>query len=253
MSSSLAGLGVLVTRPAHQAATLCRLLEEQGALPLPFPVLEITDPEDTAALRAMPLREYHLAVFVSPNAVNRAKDWIEAAGGLPPGMTIAAVGQGTARELARLGWPTDLVPEGRFDSEALLALPRLAEMKGQRVIIFRGVGGRELLADELTRRSAIVAYAEVYRRTKPATDPTELLRRLAQQAMHIAVITSNEGLRNLHDLIGPVGREWLRDARLVMFSDRTAELARALGLRGTIHLTKQATDAAVVEALIHAS
>ncbi|CAK0741295.1 Uroporphyrinogen-III synthase [Gammaproteobacteria bacterium] len=255
MKLPLAGLGVLVTRPAHQSARLCDLLAKQGALPLSFPVLEITGPEDPTALRIVltHLREFDLAIFVSPNAVNYAKDWIEAAGGLPPELAIAAVGQGSAHELTRLGWPINIVPKGRFDSEGLLAEPRLADVKGQRVVIFRGVGGRELLAEELTRRGATVVYAEVYRRIKPAIDPTELLHHLAWNKVHVAVVTSMEGLHNLYDLMGSAGRDWLCNVRLVVFSSRTAELARELGLRGTILVAKQSSDAAVVETLIQTS
>ncbi|CAK0743112.1 Uroporphyrinogen-III synthase [Gammaproteobacteria bacterium] len=248
----LAGMGVLVTRPAHQATRLCRLLEDQGAISFSFPVIEIIDPEDTIAPQAAltRLRQFDLAIFVSPNAVIRAWRWISVAGGLPPGLTIAAVGQGTAHELQRLGRQADLVPEERFDSEALLALPRLTTMKGQRVIIFRGVGGRELLTDELTRRGASVTNVEVYRRIKPNTDPSELLRRLACNEIHVAVVTSAEGLRNLLDLVGPVGQDWLRDTQLVLFSERAVTLARELGLRGTIFVAKKATDAAVVEIIM---
>ena len=253
MSQPLAGLGVLVTRPAHQSAPLCRLLEEQGAIPFLFPVLAIVAPEDTAALRAVlaRLHEFDWAIFISPNAVTYAQHWLTAVGGLPSGLTVAAVGQGSAQALERVGIAVDLVPSGRFDSESLLAMPRLSQVQGQRVILFRGEGGRELLADELTRRGATVAYAEVYRRVKPATDPTELLHHLGRHEIQVAVVTSTEGLHNLYDLLGVAGQDWLRDATLVLLSERSAGIARTLGLRGTLHVAKQATDAAILEALLH--
>lgn len=252
MSLPLTGIGVLVTRPAHQATALCHLLEDQGAIPFPFPTLEITDPEDVTVLRTVlaQLKKFDLAIFVSPNAVVRAWNWIQAAGGLPSELTIAAVGQGSARELARLGWHAQLVPTERFNSEALLALPCLTEMSGQRVVIFRGEGGRELLADELTRRGATVVYAEVYRRVKPDANLTELTRHLASNTLQIAVITSSEGLRNLNDLLDLPGQDWLRNVKLVVFSDRTANLARELGLQGPIHVARPATDIAVLETII---
>ena len=253
----LAGLGVLVTRPAHQSAALCRLLEEWGAIPFSFPVIEIVEPEDTAALCAALAHPeiFDLAIFMSPNAVTHTFAWIKRCGGWanpeghPTGWIVAAVGQGTARELAHFGWTVDIVPVDRFDSEALLEDSRLAKMEGQRVILFRGVGGRETLAQELTRRGAIVTPAEVYRRLKASVDPTELVRRIADNTLHAAVVTSSEGLSNLYDLLGLEGRDWLQQARLVVFSFRTARLARALGLKGSICVVRQATDAAVREAL----
>jgi uroporphyrinogen-III synthase len=214
--------------------------------------MEIADPEDPSALHAVlaHLQEFDLAIFISPNAVTCARRWIQAAGGLPPRIMVAAVGKGSARDLAQLGRPADIVPTGRFDSEALLEDVRLVDMTGKRVIIFRGEGGRELLADELTRRGATVAYAEVYRRVKPAADTAELLRRWARGEIHVAVVTSNESLDNLYDLVGPLARRWLQDTPLVVFSQRTADWARALGFRGTLRVTRQATDAAIVETLV---
>lgn len=243
---------MLVTRPAHQSAPLCRLLEEQGALPLAFPVLEIADPTDTTSLRATlaRLEEFSLAIFVSPNAVIRAQRWLNNAGGLPPNLTLAAIGQGSANELARYGLTVHLAPTGSYDSESLLATPRLSRINGERVIIFRGTGGRELLHSELTKRGARVTYAEVYQRIKPTTDPCELHNRIAHKEMHAAIVTSSEGLHNLYSLVDPVGQAWLRDAQLIVFSERTASEARKIGLGGDIQVTTEASDAAIVAALI---
>jgi len=61
-------------------------------------------------------------------------------------MQIATVGAGSARALHDYGVSRVIVPQQRFDSEALLALDELQNVSGMRVAIFRGDGGRELLA-----------------------------------------------------------------------------------------------------------
>ena len=45
-SKPLAGIGVVVTRPAHQAQALARLIEESGGSAILFPAIEIRDVED---------------------------------------------------------------------------------------------------------------------------------------------------------------------------------------------------------------
>jgi uroporphyrinogen-III synthase len=82
---------------------------------------------------------------------------------------VFAVGPGTARALQAHGLDSIITPDGQ-DSEALLALPQLADVAGKRVVIVRGVGGRALLADTLRARGAQVDFMECYRRMRPRAD-----------------------------------------------------------------------------------
>ena len=254
MSGALEGLGVAVTRPAHQAGRLCRLIEAEGGRAIRFPALEIAPPRDPAAAQALVdrLDQYDLAVFVSPNAAERGLALVRGRrGALPPGLAVAAVGAGTARALRALGVEPALVPEGRFDSEALLALPGLApeRVAGRRVVIFRGEGGRELLARTLRARGARVDYAEVYRRERPRADPAPLLEAWRRGALHAVVVTSGEALRNLCAMVGEAGRDALLGTQVVGVSGRVVQLARELGFRRPPVVARAAADEAIVEAL----
>jgi len=231
-AAPLAGKGILVTRPAHQAQELARLIREAGGRPIMFPVIEILDVEDLQPLLAIigRLAEFDLAVFISPNAVDKAMNLIAARGGLPAGLKLAAVGKGSARELKRYGIAGVLVPEGRFDSEGLLALPDLQGVSGRRVVIFRGDGGRELLGDTLAARGASVTYAECYRRSRPGADAAALLRSWARGEVQAVTVTSGEGLRNLFDMVGKLGQQWLKKTPLFAVHPRIAQAARELGV-----------------------
>ncbi|MGD8559632.1 MAG: uroporphyrinogen-III synthase, partial [Gammaproteobacteria bacterium] len=135
------GATVVVTRPAHQADGLCQLVEQHGGTALRFPVLDITGPDDEASVVAMiqRLAEFDMAIFISPNAVQ----WgMKLAGALPPALKIAAVGKGSARELMQRGIEPDIFPSQQFNSEALLAMDAMRDVTDQRIVIFRGVGGR---------------------------------------------------------------------------------------------------------------
>ena len=102
------------------------------------------------------LDEFDIANFISPNAVAKAMSLISTRRTLPAKLKIVAVGQGTAKELGNFGVTGVVVPALRFDSEALLDLPLLRQVNGKRVVIFRGDRGRELLAENLRKRGAVL-------------------------------------------------------------------------------------------------
>jgi uroporphyrinogen-III synthase len=245
----LAGVRVLVTRPAAQAGGLARLIEEAGGEAIVFPALEIAPPRDAAALDKIlaRLREFDSAIFISANAVHQGLGRLAARGlSLPPGLALAAVGEATARALKERGIADVVSPGGRFDSEALLATQALTEVDGKRIVIFRGEGGRELLADELRRRGARVEYAQCYRRVRPATDPAALLERLARGTIDIVTVTSVASLTNLLEIAGTGGRARLLRLPFVVVSTRLGGAARAAGLEHPPLESANASDEAIV-------
>lgn len=247
----LAGLGVLVTRPRHQAEHLAQLIEAAGGHALRFPVIEIVDTPDREALNRITarLRDFDIAIFISPNAVNKAMNLIAASGGVPHGLQLACVGRGSAKELKRFGHEPALVPSGRFDSEALLAHPALQDMRGKKVIVFRGDGGREVLGDTLTARGAVLEYAECYRRAKPNADAAPLMRQWARGEVDIVTVTSGDALRNLFDLVGKLGQHWLIRTPVVTISDRIAEICHELGFKAAPIVAPEASDEGLVSAI----
>ena len=226
----LAGRGIVVTRPAHQAAPLAKSIAAAGATPILFPTIEIVAVADERPVLALidRLDEFELAIFVSPNAVTQAMRLIRARRPLPHGLTVAAIGSATARALARFEVPQVAAPAS-FDSEALLDLPELNQVTGKRVVIFRGEGGREELGDTLQARGARVEYAQCYRRGRPDADPAPLIRAWRDGRLDAITVTSSEGLRNLFALVGEAGAPLLRETPVFAPHARIGETARTLG------------------------
>jgi len=231
---ALAGKGVVVTRPAQQAGGLAGLIEAAGGKPILFPAIEIRDAADLGPfLRAVDrLDDFDLAVFISPNAIERALTLIRSRRELPPRLKIAAIGGGSVRELERRSVTGVIAPQGRYDSEALLERGELANAK--RVVIFRGEGGREHLGDALQARGATVEYAECYARVRPAADPAPLLQAWSGGGVHAVTATSSEGLRNFAEMIGEPGREALARTPVFLPHPRIAEAGRGLGIRTVV-------------------
>ncbi len=238
----LAGKVIVVTRPAHQAAHLADMISAEEGDALLFPAIEIADIEDKESLYALidRLDAFEWAIFVSPNAVQKALNLIKTRRALPPQLRFAAVGRGSVRELEHYG-VTGVVAPARFDSEALLEMPEMKSVAGKRVVIFRGDGGRDVLGDTLAARGALVDYAECYRRERPQRDATPLIDAWARDELHAITVTSSEGLRNLFELAGARGRAQLRKTPLFVPHARIAATARELEFASVV-LTAQGDD-----------
>jgi uroporphyrinogen-III synthase len=225
----LAGLGILITRPARQAGGFAQKVAALGGVPVLFPAIAILPPLDPAPLARAhaALPEYDLAIFVSANAVEYgAPD----PGRWPAPIVVFAPGPGTAEALAAVGIGGARVPATTFDSEGLLALPELSEVRGRRVLILRGDGGREHLGEMLRARGAAVDYVACYRRAKPEGGVAGLAEAFREGRIHAVTITSSEGLDNLWALADDATRTRWRACPTFVPHPRIAAHARDLGL-----------------------
>lgn len=243
MRATLQGLPVLVTRPIDQAEGFAQVIRAAGGSPKVFPLLDITAVADTRTLygQLAQLCDYDLVIFISPNAVSYGMAAIAAAGAVLAAQ-VATMGAGSARALREAGVNDVIVPTERSDSEGLLAMPALAQLSGKRVMILRGDGGRELLADTLKARGATVDYVTCYQRSKT----NKKLDDLKQLHPEVLTVTSSEALGHLREMMG-------RDAALLTMPlfvphSRIAELAAQLGWREVI-LT-DAGDAGLLVSLL---
>ncbi len=231
----LSGASILVTRPYGQAGKLVAKIAEAGGKAVLFPAVEIADVEDDARLADLlgRLSEYDIAVFVSANAVEKAFSRIAA---LPGALRCAAVGKATWAALEERGVGNVLLPRSGFDSESLLELPELKSVSGSRIVIFRGVGGRELLAEELRRRGAIVDYAECYRRIKPANPPV-----LEEKDVQAVTATSGEIVSNLVDMT----EGWIYKKPIFVTHERIGKIAMDCGFEHVV-VTEGGDDGLVI-------
>jgi len=221
-AKALAGREILVTRPREQAARLARLIEDAGGHAQLFPAIVIEDVAAAAALAR--LHQFDFAVFVSPTAVAKAMPQV---GSWPRALRVAAVGAGTRRELEQHGIGDVITPRSGADSEALLAMPELANVAGRRIAILRGDGGRALLGDTLLERGAQVEYITCYRRLapKPPSRPWPVGELAA------ITVSSSQGLDNLFAVLDPA---MLRATPLFVPHPRIAERARMHAAREVV-------------------
>ena len=252
MSQLLNGAHILVTRPAHQAENLSRLIAERGGVAVRFPTLAIAALADTQAIqnRLAQLGSYQWLVFISANAVTMHSyysdgDKIEKF----KSVQIAAIGKATAQALTQAGLPVDLTPDGGYNSEALLAMPQMQQMQGLRCLIIRGAGGREELAATLRSRGATVDYLDVYKRIIPDSDSSQLDLLLAQDKLNVSTATSAAALQNLLIMLDEKHHRRLFAAPLVVISDRIGQIAADIGFK-RIAVANSPSDNAILETVI---
>ena len=156
----LAGYGVLVTRPEHQAQELVDAIAQAGGKPFRFPAFEVVaHPQEELSAATSRLAPADIVIFVSANAARLGQAALTRVG---KEFRTAAIGPATAEALERAGIDVSIQPDGVFDSENLLADPSLEVVAGKTVTIVRGDPGRELLARKLTERGAKVQYFSAY-------------------------------------------------------------------------------------------
>lgn len=255
MPEALQGRHIAITRPEGQAKKLTELIIRQGGEVLAFPLIAISPLENYDALlqQLKTLAQQDWAIFISSNAVQYGMPHLlKALGHVPPTLKFAAIGPTTAAELKKFSIDDTLTPNNRFDSESFLALPEMHEVAGKNIVIFRGVGGREVLAETLRQRGARAQFAECYRRINPQTDTRQLVKHWQQHGLDAIVVTSSEAMRNLlqmtEDETSGDFPPWLRNTTLCVNHQRIAELPLQKGLK--IAIAQAPGDDAMLDCLI---
>ncbi len=248
--NKLLGRRIVLTRPTAQATRLAEGIAAQGGEVVRLPLLEISPAADTTPLQQAITRldDYALVIFISPNAVDFSLPVITAQSAWPLSVRAAAIGQSTATQLAAYGVTHVITPSTRFESEALLDLPELqtTNVGGKKVLILRGNGGRELLAETLIKRGATVDRVTCYQRSAPA-DAARILAQLHNTPLDALIISSSESLRNLWALLDPEAVERWRALPLFVPHQRIAHFAAELGIKRIV-LTAPA-DTGLLEGL----
>jgi uroporphyrinogen-III synthase len=246
-------LTVWLTRPHHQGQSISQLLSDAGYSFVHQPAIEINAvPADSK--QAMQVKQLMLQldsfkhlIFISTNAVSQGMEQIENYWPqLPIDQHWYAIGSATAKALSHFG-VTAKTPVGEQNSEQLLALPELVSAKGQKAIIFSGVGGRQLLADELCQRGADVSIAECYTRDLPTQHCIHWREALQSEKINVIIAASTETAKNSLVMADELGVE-INSLPIIVPGDRVVAATTELGFKRVIK-ADDASDNAMMKAL----
>ena len=225
---------LIVTRPAAQAAPWVAALQALGLDAQALPLIGIAPPQDLAPVQAAwrALDALALVMFVSANAVEHFFDARPAGAEWPAALLAGSTGPGTSAALRAAGVlhieePAADAPQ--FDTEALWARLATRRWHGAQVLVVRGDGGRDWLAETLRSQGARVAFVAAYRRVPPALDAAGralLAAAQAAPAQHLWLFSSSEAVAHLQGLSRPA--DWLA-AQAFASHPRIADAARGAG------------------------
>jgi uroporphyrinogen III methyltransferase/synthase len=241
----LHGEVVAVTRARAQASGLAARLRDLGAEVVETPAIRIEPrPLDGAVRDAIErIEEYSLVCLTSPNGVRLLFEGLGEAGRDARALaaaTVAAIGPGTAAELARHGIHADVVPE-RFVAEALVEALEGVPVEGRRVLVARAAEAREVLPEALRARGAEVDDVALYETVaEPLTDP----ERAGLERATYVTFTSSSTVRFLMES----GARPAPSARIVSIGPVTSATAEEHGLTVDVEAEPHDIDG-LVEAL----
>lgn len=227
---------LIVTRPAAQAADWVHQFAQLGLQAHALPLIGIEPAADPSPLLAawQALSTYRLVVFVSSNAVHHFFAAGPAGAAWPAEVLAGSTGPGTSSALRRAGvGPATIVEPaadaGQFDSEALWAGLQALPWAGQRVLVVRGDGGRDWLADALRAAGAQVDFVAAYRRRPPRLDAAGqalLDAACSAPAAYLWLFSSSEAVAWLRTMAPSA--DW-SCSRALASHPRIAQAARDLG------------------------
>jgi uroporphyrinogen-III synthase len=243
---------VIVTRPLQQAQTTVAALLEQGIDAVALPLIDIVPLQDVQPVQQAwrELEQFACVMFVSANAVLHFMRQRPLPHAWPLQVLAASTGPGTSLALRQAGVPPAALVEpadGVFDSEALWLRLKAHDWTACRVLVVRGEGGRDWLAEQLGAAGARLQFVAAYDRAVPTFDAggQALLRQaLAQPSAHLWTFSSSQALAHLKQLAH--GADWSQ-ARAVASHPRIGDSARQMGF-GLVELG-QITPGALAAAL----
>lgn len=228
------GLRVLNTRPVKQNQKLEQAIQQAGGISVNLPALAIKATATTWLDNMPTLALIDQAIFTSPNAVDFYFSALQAKNMIwPSTIQVIAVGHATKNALVELNVTVQYLPE-IADSEHVIELKTLQSIKGQNILLVRGVGGRTIISDMLKMRKANLISLEVYERGLPDI-PSEYVNSVWQDdAVDIILFTSQLAIENLIAMFSEAGRQWICNKPCVVISSRLATVAASLGIKTII-------------------
>lgn len=221
---------VLVTRPAEQAADLCRALEDHGITPVAVPTVAIDRSSAVDDLDRMIEDGLAGAAWLVVTSANGAAALAErlAVGNrrLPAEVRLAAVGPATADVLRGAGLEVDHVPH-EYLTVAIAG--GLGDVGGKRVVLARADAATPQLRDALLVAGAGVTEVVAYRTVEGPPTSRDALNAALHKDLSGVAFTSSSTVRGLLRLASPTARPRARALPAFCIGPVTAETARRSG------------------------
>lgn len=250
MAKGLTHIRLLNTRPDGQNSELTNKITQMGGVSINFPLLTIQSIPFTYDFSNHHSKQFDTAIFISTNAVKFFFEKYPTANW----KKVYALGDATAQSLAEKNIKA-IIPNTP-DSEHLLQIISSSQespsTKKSNILIIKGVGGRNLLQETLSRNGSYVECLDVYQRIPPSTTPQQLRQCLDTHAINTILFTSQQAIEIMLNLLGAPGIKWLSQQTILVISHRLAKVAQSYGLTN-IYVTTYSELIHTLQGLRHES
>ena len=228
---------IVITRPQGQDKKLRTILATYNPEAIyHLPMLAIK-PLDSQAIVFDPTIHYHHIIFVSLNAIQYSQQII------PPSILKNAqcytLGPSSFQALKKIGIHSHYQPKNST-SETLLSLFNCIAVNNQNILIVRGMGGRNIMGQNLKKKGAKVHYLELYQR-----EPINYIMTDIPKKINYVLLTSGESFINWHKQT----KAQHICTPIIVPSQRIASLAKKYNYP-FIAIAQHANDVAMVQQLI---
>ena len=242
----LFGCRVAVTRPRERQGTLSRRLSQLGAQVIEMPTISTRrfDDQSTLLEAVEHIESYQWLAFTSPAGVQIFFDALFSAGKdirCLAGLSVAAIGGGTAKELRSFGITADLIPEV-YDAEHLGEALCKAAKPGDAILIPRAQIGSAALTDALAGADVQVTDLPVYETLYEHPEAPDIAKEFTEHPQTVAVFTSASTVRGFAEAAGDLD---LSRVTALCIGRQTAQQAESYGMAAKI--AKKASIDALVE------
>ena len=182
---------------------------------------------DRSALKKLPeqFKQADVVFWVSPTAIETAAPHLNFSDGPRAHITV---GQTSQHTLAQFSPYPVFSPEDGNDSEAVLRMPIWKNLPpNSRVLIIRGHGGRDYLADKLSALGFQIDIAEIYFRRPHAID----WQHFKTEDIAAAYVTSGELAREFFHQIPPQFSRFFESLLYFTHHPRIADALRIVGAK----------------------
>lgn len=251
---------MLVTRARAQASELADLVDELGGEPCEYPVIDIREPQEAAAVATLraalsEAEQYGWLMFTSVNGVDYFYRWLRRFGidiRRFHKARIAAVGPKTAEALENRGLTVELLP-AKFQAEGLLEQLAGELQAGERVLLPRGDLAREVLPRELAAKGLLPTEIDVYETVLADTQDDQVLEWIDEKQIHMITFTSSSTVTNLLEKLRRSGIsdpvQAILDIPAISIGPLTSATMKEAGLRVAAE-AEQATIPSLIDAMI---
>jgi uroporphyrinogen-III synthase len=239
----LAGLRIMVTRPADQSHDLYQALRNLGAEPLPYPTIATEAVTDDDAWKKMQENDNPNSwlIFTSENGVRYFMEQFYKRIVNTRRLSrykIAVVGTGTRRALVKHGLTVDFIPSRATVDDLAIGLERIIDLRETALVRVRGDLADRVIEDRFLASGATVIPITVYRTIHPDWPPG-FKERLIQYPPNAILFTSASSVKGLwHNLTNDEVKELVSHARIFSLGPM---VTGAMGQHGLIP-TRQARE-----------